>query len=485
MQQLLTIAHVLGGMLSVFALSFVVPIAWSIAAGETTHRTFALVGASVFAGGLLVYAGTWRFRRELQPRDGCLIGVLGWAAAAAVAAVPLRLLMPYLSLTDAYFECIAAITTTGATVLSDIEALPQSVNVWRHTVQWVGGMGIIVMAVAVLPLLGVGGMQLFRAEAAGPIKEGKLAPRIVQTAKYLWLVYVALTAACLLALRAAGLDWYEALCHAFSAVSLGGFSTRDAGVAAFDSPAIEGVLAVFMMLAVLNFTTHYTALRRRSLAVYAADSELRASWGLILVSCVLVAAWLVAEGTYDGYGAAWRYAAFNVISIATSAGYASVDYDRWPAAVPIVMLFLGTVASCAGSTGGGIKMIRTLVLVKQAGRELLRLVHPRAVTPMSVSGVVVEPRIVTAVMGYMLLYGATVLALSVALMATGLDPVSAFGGVIASVNNIGPGLARLGPSTTYASLSDLQTWVLTVAMLAGRLELLTFFALFLPAFWRK
>lgn len=480
-----SIAHVLGGLLMVFAATFLVPIAWSLGVADGVHRAFIGTGLGCLLTGLALRWLTRRRHREIQPREGCLLVVLAWVAMAAVSAVPLMLTIKGLSFTDAYFESMSALTTTGATVLVGLDNLPESINLWRHALQWFGGMGIIVLAVAILPMLGVGGMQLYKAETPGPMKEAKLTPRVTQTAKYLWLIYAGLTLACVLTLKLTGLSWHDALCHAFSAMSLGGFSTRDASISHYNSPAMEVVLGVFMMLAVLNFTTHFLALRQRSLRVYWRDAEVLAVWTLILGSGVMLAAYLVWQNVYPDLLTGWRFASFNVISIATSSGYMSTDYDKWPIFAPMWMMFLCVVSSSAGSTGGGIKMIRAIILMKQAKHELVRLVHPRAVTPLCVSGQVIDNRVILSVLGYMLLYGATVTVLTFALMASGLDFISSLSGVIASVNNTGPGLNTLGPAQNYQGLNDFQTWLCTLAMLAGRLELLTLFVLLTPQFWRK
>ena len=469
----------------VFAAAFILPIAWSLGVGDGIHGIFIGSGLGCLAIGLVMWLATNKQHRELRAREGCLLVVLAWVIIAAVATVPLMWTIKGLSFTDAYFETMSGLTTTGSTVLVGLDDLPQSLNIWRHALQWFGGMGIIVLAVAILPMLGVGGMQLFKAETPGPMKDAKITPRVTQTAKYLWIVYAALTLACILMLQQSGLSWFDSVCHAFSALSLGGFSTRDSSVLFFDSPAMEFILGVFMLLAVLNFTTHFLAFRERSLKVYWRDAEVLAVWSLILGSGVMLALFLLWKGVYPDFLTAWRYAAFNVISIATSSGYMSTDYDKWPIFAPMWMLFLCCVSSSAGSTGGGIKMIRALILLKQAKHELLRMVHPRAVTPLCVSGQVIDNRVILSVLGYMLLYGATVTILSFALMASGLDFVSSVSGVIASINNTGPGLNVLGPAQNYQGLTDSQTWLCTFAMLAGRLELLTLFVLFTPQFWRK
>ena len=485
MNRLPVIAHVLGGMLMVFATTFALPLGWSLAVGDGSHATFLVSGIGCLTAGALLWLVTRRYRRELEPRDGALLVVLGWLVMSLAGAIPFLLELPEMSFTDACFEAVAALTTTGATVISGIERLPPSVNLWRHAMQWYGGMGIIVMAVAILPMLGVGGMQLFKAEMPGPMKERKLTPRITQTAKALWLIYIGLTAGCIVALRWAGLGWFDAVCHGFSALALGGFSTRDGNVASFGSPAVEAVLSVFMLVAVMNFATHFVALRERSPRVYLGDVEARSVLVLLLGSAVGLALYLYAAGQYPTLGESLRYAVFNTVSMGTSAGYTSADYVSWPAFVPLWLLFLACVGSSAGSTGGGIKMIRAIVLLKQAGRELNRLVHPRAIAPLTVNGHLVDNRVIFAVLSYMLLWGATHVVLTFVMLATGLDFESAFSVVIAAVNNLGPALGRIGPAGNYAALSDFQTWLLAIAMVAGRLELLTFFAVLMPAFWRR
>ena len=485
MNRLLVIAHVLGGLLMVFSATFALPLAWSLAVRDGAHLSFLSSALICLTAGTLLWASTRRYRREIEPRDGPLLVVLGWVSMTVAATVPLRLEIPHLSSTDAFFEAMAGLTTTGATILTGIEFLPESVNIWRHALQWYGGMGIIVMAVAILPILGVGGMQLFNAEMPGPMKESKLTPRITQTAKYLWLIYIVLTVACIGALRMAGLSWFDSVCHGFSALGLGGFSNRDANVSAFDSPLVEGILVVFMLVAVLNFATHFRALRARSLRPYLKDAEAPRILALLLGSSVAIGAFLYWKGQYETLGEALRHALFNTVSLGTSTGYMSQDYAAWPVFAPMWMLFLACISSSAGSTGGGIKMIRALILVRQSGRELVRMVHPRAIAPLCVSGQIVENKVIFAVLGYMLLWGATQVILTFAMMASGLDFISSFSAVVAAVNCLGPALGHFGPTSNYASLTDLQTWLLAFGMLAGRLELLTFFVVLTPAFWRR
>jgi trk system potassium uptake protein TrkH len=483
--RLLVVAPVLGSLLMLFSIAFLPAFAWSLAADDGMHRAFAGSAVGCFVLGLLMWWASRRSRREVQPRDGALLVVFGWLLVTFVSMPPLLVACPQLSFAKVFMETLSGLTTTGATVLSGLDALPQSVNLWRHTLQWFGGMGIIVMVVAVLPLLGVGGMQLFRAETPGPMKEGKLTPRITQTAKFMWAGYVLLTLLCGLALWAAGMTPFDAVCHALSTVSLGGFSTRDASIGAFDSLRIELVLAVFMVLSTINFGTHFLALRSRSPAVYLRDLEASSSVLLILVSAAGITALLVWEQVFDSAIEALRHGVFNTISVATSTGFMTRDYSQWPVFAPLWMIFLACIASSAGSTGGGIKMVRALILLKQAGRELKRLVHPRAVFPLSINGNPVDERVIYSVFGFMLLWGATQLILTFVMVLTGVDFDSALSAVVASVNNLGPALGRFGPAENFSSLTDFQAVLLAIAMLAGRLELLTFFAVLTPAFWRR
>jgi len=486
MRRALTVIHALGLMLVVFSVAYVIPVATAlIYADGTLLLDFLLAMVWTVAAGVLMWMLTRRHKGELSIRHGYLLVVTMWTAMPVFATIPLLLVIPDLSFTDAYFETMSGMTTTGATVLTGLDTLPPAINIWRHELNWLGGLGIIVLAVAVLPLLGIGGRQLFKAETPGPMKESALTPRIADTARSLWVVYVAITLACIGALKWAGMDWLDAVCHAFSAMGLGGFSTHDASVGYFNSPLIEFVMIVFMLLAVLNFSTHFLALRAKSLRVYLHDAEAVASLVLILSSCFGIAFFLWWNDVYPEFLTALRHASFNLVSIATSSGYASVDYAQWPIFAPLWMMFLTAIAASSGSTGGGIKMMRTLVLVKQAGREFLRLLHPAVVNPMKIGGHVVPNSIVFAVLGFIFLYFMTIVTLTFVLLISGMDFISAFTAVLASVNNCGPGLGTVGPASNYQGLTDFQTWVCTFGMLVGRLEIFTVLILFTPHFWRR
>lgn len=486
MKRALTVIHALGLLLVVFSIAYLMPIVTSIIYGDYVMLfDFLLAMLWTAAAGTLMWMLTRRHKGELSIRHGYLLVVAMWTAMPAFSTLPLLMMIPNLSFTDAYFETMSGMTTTGATVLVGLDNLPPALNLWRHELNWLGGLGIIVLAVAVLPLLGIGGRQLFKAETPGPMKDSALTPRIADTARNLWIVYVGITIACILSLKWAGMSWLDAICHSFATMGLGGFSTHDASVGFFNSPLIEAIMIFFMLIAVLNFATHFIALRSRSFKVYRVDPEAIPSLLVIIGSCVGIAAFLWWQDVYPSYWTALRHASFNLVSIATSSGFASVDYAQWPIFAPLWMMLLTATVASAGSTGGGIKMIRTLVLVKQAGREFIKLLHPNAVNPMKIAGQVIANNIVFSVLGFIFLYFMTLTILTFALLISGLDFISAFTAVLASVNNCGPGLGVVGPASNYQGLTDFQTWVCTFGMLVGRLEIFTVLILFTPQFWRR
>jgi trk system potassium uptake protein TrkH len=486
MGRTLTVIRALGMMLMVFSLTYVMPVVTAlIYADHIMLLDFLLAMVWTAAFGFLMWMATRRCKGELSIRHGYLLVAAMWTAMPAFGTLPLLLSIPGLSFTDAYFETMSAMTTTGSTVLTGLDNLPPALNIWRHELNWLGGLGVIVLAVAVLPLLGIGGRQLFKAETPGPMKDASLTPRIADTARNLWAVYLVITLACIGALKWAGMSWLDAVCHAFSAMGLGGFSTHDASVGYFNSPLIEFILIVFMLFAVINFATHFLVWRSRSLGVYLRDVEAQAALGLILLSCLGIAFFLWWNGIYTELTTALRHASFNVVSIATSSGYASVDYAQWPIFAPLWMMFLTAIAASSGSTGGGIKMIRTLVLVKQAGREFVKLLHPSAVNPLKIGGSVIPNGVVFSVLGFIFLYFMTIATLTFILLISGMDFISAFTAVLASINNCGPGLGTVGPASNYQGLSDFQTWICTFGMLVGRLEIFTVLILFTPQFWRR
>ncbi len=482
---MLAVAHVLGLMMAFFAVSFVLPITASLLSGDGLAIDFVIAAAINVIVGLGVALATRRYQRELKPRDGFLLVTLSWVLMSASAATPFLIALPELSFTDAYFESMSGLTTTGATVLSGLDTLAPSLHIWRHTLHWIGGLGIIVLAVAVLPLLGVGGMQLYRAETPGPVKDEKLTPRITETAKALWVTYTGITIAGIAALKWAGMSWLDAICHAFTAVSIGGFSTRDASIGAFDSVAIELIMMVLMIVAAINFARHFLAIKRLSLQPYLRDAEAKALLLALATSVLGIAILLTVTGTYADFWTSLRHSAFNVVSIATTTGLVSQNYELWPIFAPVWMIFLSCILCNTGSTGGGIKMFRTLLLARQAVREMRQLVHPSAVAPIRIGGAIIQERIIYSVLAFIFLYFMTVVVLTFAMLLTGLDLVSSFTAIVASVNNMGPGLGAVGPAGSHQGLSDLQTWICCAAMLLGRLEIFSVLVLFTATFWRK
>jgi trk system potassium uptake protein len=479
------VAYVLGLSLAAFALAYLLPIGCSLVMGDGLWPKFLLAAACAAVAGLLLAGLTRRFRRELKPRDGFLLVTLGWLVLSAAAAVPLLLALPDLSFTGAYFEAISGLTTTGSTVLTGLDALPPSLNFWRHTLEWFGGLGIIVMGLAVLPLLGVGGMQLYKGQAPGAIKDERLTPRITETVRSLWTVYALLTAAGIIALRLGGMSWFDAVCHAFSAVGLGGFSTHDRSIGYFNSPVIELTLSALLLVASLNFARHLLALRRLSLAPYRADPECRPMFLILALSVVGIAALLTVHGVYPRFATALRYSVFNVISQATTSGLASQDTSQWPVFAPYWMLFLSCIFCSSGSPGGGIKMFRTLVLARQTGRELKLLIHPAAMAPVRIGGRLVPEAVAHAVLAFIFLYFMTAAVLTFAMLLSGLDFDSSFTAVVASINNTARGFGPAGGVHNLHGLTAAQDWICIAAMLLGRLEIFSVIVLLKPAYWRK
>ncbi len=485
MTWLLPVYRVLGIIAMAMSLTHLVPIFTSIVFADGTTAQFGISMALNFAAGCLLWIATRGYRRELILRQGILLVVFVWAGGALFATAPLLLAIPGLSFTDAYFEAVSGLTATGATVLTHLDQLPASINVWRAELQWLGGMGVIVLVVAILPMLGVGGRQISKSEIPGPMKEGQLTPRLTETAKGLWAVYALLTLACFLSYHAAGMSWLDAMIHSFTTLSLGGFSSHDASFSYFDSPLIEAIAIVFMLAAGINFATHFMAWRQRSLAPYRRDTEAYYFVMVVVVSVAGIALFLWFAGVYPDFPAALRHAAFNIVSVGTTTGYSTADYDSWPVFAPLWVLFLGTFLSCSGSAGGGIKMLRAIILYRQVYREFNKLAHPNAMMPLKIGGQVVPNQVVFAVLAFFFVWVAVLITMTLILGWSGLDAMTAFSAVVASLNNIGPGLHQVGPALNFAVLTDFQIWVCAAAMLLGRLELFTLLIVFTPTFWRK
>ena len=477
------VLKVLGILLVLFSTSLIPPVVISAVADD--GAMWAFLGALVLnlTIGLMCWLPLRRNRDDLRVRDGFLLVVLFWSVLSAMAAVPLLLLeQPALGVVDALFESMSGLTTTGATILTAIDGLPRSILYYRQQLQWLGGMGIVVLAVAVMPMLGVGGMQLYRAETPGPVKNNKLTPRITETAKGLWYVYLGLTVACALCYYYAGMTVFDAIGHAFSTIAIGGFSTHDASLGYFNSTPINLVAIVFMLLSGLNFALHFTVFRSRSLAAYIQDSEARVYFSLLLAAVVVTVVVLLQYQIFDGFADTVVHGAVQVVSIATTTGFVTTDFSVWPAVLPVMLLIASTAGGCGGSTAGGMKVIRIALLYKQGAREIFKLVHPNAMMPIKLDGKAVPDNVVNAVWGFLSLYILSYLVLLLLMLASGSDLVTSFSAVTATLNNLGPGLGEVAQN--YTSVSDSGKVVLTFAMLLGRLELFTLLVLFTPVFWR-
>jgi len=484
-RRLRPILKVLGMVIGVFGLSMLLPLIISQIIDDKAQTAYDEAVLATLGIGTILWVLSARSREELKPRDGYLLVVLIWTLLPIFAALPLMIYLPDLSFTDAYFETMSGLTTTGATTLSGLDDLPPSINVWRAQLHLIGGMGVIVLVVAVLPLLGIGGRQMFKAETPGPMKDTKLTPRMTETAKGLWVVYLIATVTCLLLFHIFGMSWLDALVHAFSVMGLGGFSSHDASFGYFNSVPLELIAEIFALLAGLNFATHFLALRQRTLMPYRMDPEIRWFLGAVLGSCLLLALYLWSQDTYLDFPDALRYATFNTISMATTLGLATADFNSWPYFAGLWLLFLCSFSTSAGSTGGGIKMMRAILLYKQVFREIGKALHPHAELPTRLGDTVVPNKIMYAVLAFAFVYMVSVVSLSLLLILSGLDVFTSFSAIVACINNTGPGLGQVGPSTTYAILNDFQTWVCTFAMLLGRLELFTLLVVLSPAFWKK
>ncbi|HHQ14343.1 MAG TPA: potassium transporter [Chromatiales bacterium] len=475
--------RILGLLLLLFSTSMLPPVVVSLFYQDGSHHGF-LYGFAVTAlVGLLVWLPVRHDRREPRLRDGFLIVATFWVVLGSFGSAPLMFLEELeLSITDAIFESVSGLTTTGATILSGLDHLPPSILYYRQQLQWLGGMGIVVLAVAVLPMLGVGGMQLYRAEIPGPVKDNKLTPRITETAKALWYIYLGLTVACVLSYWAAGMSLFDAIGHGFSTIAIGGFSTHDASIGHFDSRVIELIAVVFMFLAGINFSLHFVAWRNRSLQHYFNDPELRAYCAVLLGTLVFVLVTLDFTGQYALLQDTVANGLFQVVSIVTTTGFTTTDFSVWPGALPVVLLFGSFIGGCAGSTAGGMKVMRVLLLYKQGLREVRRLVHPSAEMPVKLGSVAVSPRIVDSVWGFFAIYVVLFVVMMVILLATGLDQVTAFAAIAASLNNLGPGLGDV--ATGFGQVNDVAKWVCIGAMLLGRLEIFTLMVLVSRTFWR-
>lgn len=476
--------RIVGLLLMIFSFTMLAPAVVALIYGDGGEYSFLVSFAITLISGCVIWFPQRNCRRELKLRDGFLVVALFWAVLGLFSALPFYLANhPEMSFTDSVFESISGFTTTGATVLTGLDTLPHGVLFWRQLIQWLGGMGMIVLAVAILPMLGIGGMQLLRAETPGPIKDAKLTPRIRETAKALWYLYFWLTVICAVVFWLAGMNVFDSIGIAFASIATGGFSTHDLSMGYHDSPVVEMAAVFAMMVGSINFGVHFAAWRGTDIRAYWRNPESRAFLFMIIGATAVSCSFLLFAGTYTQIGTAFIKSLFQVVSIGTTTGFTSTDYSLWPTFLPMMLLLGSFVGGCAGSTAGGMKIIRIMLLFKQGMREIKRLVHPNAEIPIKVGNKVIPPQVVAAVWGFFSAYVAVFVVMFLILLATGLDEVTAFSAVAACINNLGPGLGDV--SSNMASLSAPAKWMLSLAMLLGRLEIFTLLVILSPAFWRR
>mgnify|MGYP000368445389 CR=1 FL=1 len=479
-----TITRIVGLLVILFSVTMIVPGLVALIYKDGAGRAFTQTFFMALMIGVLLWWPNRKHRSELRSREGFLIVVLFWTVLGSVGAMPFIFAeMPNLTITDAFFESFSGLTTTGATTLVGLDSFPKAILFYRQMLQWLGGMGIIVLAVAILPILGVGGMQLYRAEMPGPLKDNKMRPRIAETAKTLWLIYVLLTFVCAVALWMAGMPLFDAIGHSFSTIAIGGFSTHDASVGYFNSLAINTIIAIFLLISGCNYGLHFSLLSGRSLRVYWRDPEFRMFLGVQFTLVTMCTIALCLHNVYATIGQTINQAFFQVVSMASTAGFTTDSIAKWPLFLPVLLLCSAFIGGCAGSTGGGLKVIRILLLFKQGYRELKRLVHPNAVYTIKLGNRALGERILEAVWGFFSAYALVFIISMLAIIATGVDDFSAFAAVAATLNNLGPGLGVVADN--FTSMNAVAKWILVMTMLFGRLEVFTLLVLFTPTFWRE
>lgn len=478
------ISKVLGLLLVVFSFTMMPPVAVGFFHGDGSEGPFLTTFSISMVSGLLLWLPFFRHRAELRTRDGFLVVTLFWSVLGVIGALPLLIseAVP-VGFTDAVFESVSGLTTTGATVLSNLDGLPPSILYYRQQLQWLGGMGVIVLAVAILPMLGIGGMQLYKAEIPGPMKESKLTPRIAETAKALWYVYLAITVACALAYWLAGMTLFDAICHSFSTVSTGGFSTHDASMAYWDNPLIDAVAVTFMLVGGINFALHFAAWRARSPGSYLRDPELRFFLGLMVVYVSLVSLGPLMFQVHESADLTARHAVFQVVSFGTGTGLTSANAAAWPSYIPYLLIFTSFIGGCAGSTASGMKVVRVALVARHSLRELRRLIYPNGVFALRFGKHVVSDRVLQAVWGFVGVYITIAVLATLAFAATGMDLTTAVSTVAAAMNNLGVGIGQAGAG--FANVTPAAKWLMTLLMLLGRLEIFTFLVLFTPLFWKQ
>jgi trk system potassium uptake protein TrkH len=478
------IFKVLSLLSAIVSLSMVLPLGWSLWDGSSDGKAFLLsISAGLIFSAVLFMAGKNADYNDIGVKDGFLVVSLSWIFASLIGALPFYISGTIPTFAGAFFESASGFTTTGASVLSDIEAVPRGILFWRSLTHWLGGMGIIVLSLAILPFLGVGGMELFKAEVPGPIPE-KITPRIQQTALYLWGVYAFLTVAETVLLLLGGMNLFESLTHTFGTVATGGFSPLNRSVGQYGSAYFDWIITVFMFLSGINFVLHYRLLRGHFRPL-ARDDEFRTYLWIVLFCIAVISADLLFRGNYDSIAEALRYSAFQVVSIITTTGFATADFELWPSFTQLILLLLMFAGACAGSTGGGMKILRLLILSRHTRAELKRVLHPHAVISVKVGGKVIDTRIQSSVTSFLILYVAVFIAGVFFMTSLGMDMESAMSGVAASLGNVGPGLGSLGPMDNYSAVPEAGKWLFSLLMLMGRLELYTVLLLFFPGTWRK
>ena len=481
---LFPVLNALGSVLAAFAALMLVPALYSWVEGDGAVWDFLYSVGITLAAGTILFFTCLPFRRELTARHGFLLVTLSWTLTSAFATIPLLLNQPQYNFSELYFETVSCITTTGSTVITGLDSLPPSINGWRCFLSWVGGMGLIVFSVAILPLLGIGGAQLMKAETSGPMKETRLTPRVAETARALYIIYLGISAICVIAYHLAGMNWRDAVMHMMTTVSLSGIATHDASFAFFKSAEVETVAIFFMLICSLNFALHFVAWRRKSLLAYWRSTEARCCLAAFLMLAAGTAFALYYTGAYPEPLEAFRTAFFAVASTASTTGYASADWSNWPYGIPFILLLSSAVVSCAGSTGGGLKMLRVAIIFSQLRHEFTRLLYPNAVTPVTIDAAEIPNKIVFSVLSYAFIWLLSALTGVLLLLGSGMSPLESFSAAVASITNLGPGLGSVGPAGNYQALSDLQLNILSSLMLIGRLELFTVFVLFSRAFWK-
>ncbi|HLA75529.1 MAG TPA: TrkH family potassium uptake protein [Gammaproteobacteria bacterium] len=483
--QFTVIQRVMGLLLILFSFAMLPCLLAGYLSSDGTLRAFALAYAITIVSGILLWAPVRHANKELRLRDGFIIVSLFWALLAFFGALPFMFAGTTAHMADAYFETMSGLTTTGSTILTGLDILAPSMNLWRGILQFLGGMGIVVLAVAILPMLGVGGMQLFKAETPGPMKDSKLTPRIKETAKALWYIYLGLTIACAMSLWLAGMTPFDAIFHSFTTVATGGFSTHDASIAYFNSAEIEMIMALFMFLGGANFALHFLALRERNPSIYGHDTEFLTYLGILLAAILFVALYLTGSHTYPSFLESLRYAVFQVVTMATTSGFMSADFGAWPPVLGALLMIISFFSGSAGSTSGAIKVVRITILFKQTLCEIRHLIHPSAMVPLKLSGKVVPENAIAGVSAFFATYVASFTLIGLSITALDVDLVTAFSATAAALNNTGPGLGAVGPALNFAGLPMAAKWILSFAMLLGRLELFTLFVILTPIFWRK